>query len=118
MSRAWEYSIEPIGPVHMIYVGSGPSGILADADRCRIIEMCESRFLSFTCTEARGYFRGKAEETLVIHIATADEDLIIGLAREIAVAQDQLGVGLSGPDANGALSYRRIIPWRQDGVQT
>ena len=67
--------------------------------------------------DARGYFQGKFEDTLVIQIATSDIERVVNLAHDIAVARDQLGVGLTGPDANGVVVYSRVIPRRADGVE-
>ena len=117
MSAGIQYTTERIGPVHVLYVGSGPSGTLAAQDREQILELCGASFPSFTATDARGYFRGKSEDTLVIQVATDDVERVANLARDIAVARDQLGVGLAGPDANGVLVYRRIIPGRADGLE-
>jgi hypothetical protein len=106
------HTVERIGPLHSLYVGSGPTGILSPEDRRRILALCGEAFPSFTCMDARGYFRGQAEETLVIQVATDDVARVLNLASEIAADQDQLAVGLASPDANGILIYRRTIPGR------
>jgi hypothetical protein len=117
MSSGVGYTTERIGPVHSLYIGSGPSGTLPEEYRRQILELCGASFLSFTATDARGYFRGKSEDTLVIQVATDDVERVVNLARDIALSRDQLGVGLAGPDANGVLVYRRIIPGRTNGVE-
>jgi hypothetical protein len=117
MSSGVGYTTESIGPIHSLYVGSGPSRILPEEDRRHVLELCEASFPSFTSMDARGYFRGKSEDTLVIQVATDDVERVVNLARDIAVSRDQLGVGLAGPDANGVLVYRRIIPGRTNGVE-
>lgn len=105
-------TVERIGPLHSLYVGSGPTGILSPADRHRILELCGEAFSSFTCIEARGYFRGRAEETLVIQVASSDSEQLVALARNIAIGHEQLGVGLASPDAGSSLIYQRIVPRR------
>jgi hypothetical protein len=118
MSTDFSHTVESIGPLHSIYVGSDPTGILSPEDRRRILDLCSEAFSSFTCIEARGYFRGRAEETLVIQVATSDFERLLALARDIAIAHDQLGIGLAGPEPGGSLVYRRIIPRRQHGMET
>jgi len=111
------YKTERIGPVHCLYIGSGSSGALPREERQQILDLCGASFPSFTSMDARGYFRGKSEDTLVIQIATDDVERVLDLAREVAVARDQLAIGLASPDPNGVLVYRRIIPGRTDGVE-
>lgn len=113
MSVDFSHTVEPIGPLHSLYIGSGPTGILSPEDRRRIIDLCGEAFSSFTCIEACGYFRGKVEETLVIQVATSDARRLLTLARDIAIAHEQLGIGLAGPEPGGSLVYQRIIPQRQ-----
>lgn len=105
-------TVEHIGPLHSLYVGSGPTGILSPEDRRRILALCGDAFPSFTCMDARGYFRGHAEETLVIQVATSDVERLLSLAGDIGIAHEQLGIGLAGPDSGGSLVYQRIIPRR------
>lgn len=107
------YSIEQIGPIHTVYVGSGGSGTLSDADNREILAACAARFASFTCFEAQGYFQGLSEQTLVIQIATSSKDEVIHLAYEIALLRSQLGVGVASPDKNGITFYQRVIPRRE-----
>jgi hypothetical protein len=90
---------------------AGP-GILSPEDRQRILDLCCESFSSFTCIEARGYFRGRAEETLVIQVATSDLERLVALARDIAIAHEQLGIGLAGPETGGSVVYQRVIPRR------
>ncbi len=116
-SDSIQHRTERVGPVHSVYVGSGPSGTLSEFDREQILKRCGASFPSFTSMNARGYFRGKFEDTLVIQIATGDIERVVNLAHDIAVARDQLGVGLTGPDANGVVVYSRVIPRRADGVE-
>lgn len=117
MNTDISHTVELIGPLHSLYVGSGPTGILSPEDRRRILDLCGEAFYSFTCIEARGYFRGRAEETLVIQVATSDTERLFALARDIAIAHEQLGIGLAGPEPGGSLVYRRIIPRRQHGME-
>jgi hypothetical protein len=118
VSTDFSHTVESIGPLHSLYVGSDPTGILSPEDRRRIFQLCGETFSSFTCIEARGYFRGRAEETLVIQVATSNVERLLALARDIAIAHQQLGIGLAGPEPGGSLVYRRIIPRRQQGMET
>lgn len=118
MSSNVNYTTERIGPIHTLYIGSGSSGTLTEEDRKKIRELCGASFISFTSMDACGYFRGKSEDTLVIQIATDDVVRVLNLASEVAVARDQLAVGLASPDANGVVVYRRIIPRKIDDVNT
>ncbi len=117
MSSGVGYTTERIGRVHSLYIGSGSSGTLPEEDRRHVLKLCGASFPSFTSMNACGFFRGKSEDTLVIQVATDDVERVLNLARDIAVARDQLGVGLATPDANGILVYRRIIPGRADVVE-
>ncbi len=112
MNTDVSHTVERIGPLHSLYVGSGPTGILSPEDRRRILDLCGKAFSSFTCIEARGYFRGRAEETLVIQIATADVEQLLSLAGNLAITHEQLGVGLARPEPGGSLVYQRIVPRR------
>lgn len=112
MNTDVSHTVERIGPLHSLYVGSGPTGILSPEDRRRILDLCGEAFSSFTCIEARGYFRGRAEETLVIQVATSDVERLLSLAGDIAIAHEQLGIGLAGPETTGGLVYQRIVPRR------
>ena len=115
MNTDVSHTVERIGPLHSLYVGSGPTGNLSPGDRRRILDLCGEAFSSFTCIESRGYFRGRAEETLVIQVATSDVERLIALASDIAIAHEQQGIGLAGPDSGGSLVYQRIIPRREHG---
>jgi hypothetical protein len=48
----------------------------------------------------------------VIQVATSDAERLLALARDIAIAHEQLGIGLAGPEPGGGLVYQRIIPRR------
>lgn len=115
MSADFSHTVERIGPLHSLYIGSGPTGLLSPEDRRRILDLCGEAFSSFTCIEARGYFRGQAEETLVIQVATSDAERLLALARDIAIIHEQLGVGPAGPEPGTSLVYQRIVPRRQHG---
>jgi hypothetical protein len=106
------HSVERIGPLHSVYVGSGRSGALSEADKGEILVACAARFASFTCLEAQGYFRGLSEQTLVIQIASSSPNEVIHLAYDIALLHSQLGVGVASPDENGITVYQRVIPRR------
>lgn len=112
MTSSGDYVFEQIGPLHAIYVGSGPSRIISEEDRQRILTQCSIKFDSFTLIEARGYFRGASEQTLLIQVATDDLEQVRSLAFEIAVTHDQLGVGIVSPKGSGAQVYGRVIPNR------
>jgi len=112
MNTDVSHTVERIGPLHSLYIGSDPTGILSPEDRHRILDLCGEAFSSFTCIEARGYFRGQAEETLVIQVATSDVERLLSLAGDIAIAHEQLGIGLAGPEPGGGLVYQRIVPRR------
>ena len=111
------HTLERIGPLHSLYVGSGQTGLLSSEERRRILGLCGDAFPSFTCIEASGFFRGRAEETLVIQVATSDTERLLALARDIAIAHKQLGIGLAGPEPGGTVTYQRIIPRRPDGLE-
>ena len=98
------HTVERIGPLHSLYVETGPTGILSPDNRRRILALCGEAFPSFTCMDARGYFRGQAEEILVIQVATSDAERLLTLARDIAIAHEQLGIGLAGPEPAEASS--------------
>ncbi len=117
MSAEFGYTVERVGPFHSLYVGSGPTGTLSPAERQRILDLCGEAFPSFTCIEAKGYFRGRPEETLVIQMATSNSDRLVALARDIAVDHQQLGVGLAAPEPGEGMIYQRIIPRRQHGQE-
>ena len=110
MNANLAYSVERIGPLHSVYVGSGRSGTLSDVDKEEILATCAARFTSFTYLEAQGYFRGLSEHSLVIQIASSSPSEIIHLAYDIALSRSQLGVGVASPDANGITVYQRVIP--------
>ena len=104
------YTIERIGPLHTIYVGSGNSGALSVDEVQKIVTLCKEKFSSFTCVKGDGHFRGTCEETLIIQVATSDLSLVQMLCCEIALAFNQLGVGLVGPDTDGTYVYSRVVP--------
>lgn len=110
MNASLAYSVERIGPLHSVYVGSGRTGTLSDADKEEILATCAARFTSFTCLPAQGYFRGQPEQTLVIQIASSSPNEVIHFAYDIALLRSQLGVGVASSDANGITVYQRIIP--------
>lgn len=112
MSPYPSYTFELVGPVHSIYVGSGPSKTLSRGDRDQIFSLCTARFQSYTYFEACGCFRSESEQTLMIQVATHDTTAVKSLASDIALAQDQLGVGYVGPDEQGILAYGRVVPNR------
>jgi hypothetical protein len=117
LNAEFGHIVERVGPLHSLYVGSGPTGTLSPAERQRILDLCGGVFPSFTCIEAKGYFRGRPEETLVIQMATSDLDRLVALARDIAVDHQQLGVGLATPEPGEGMIYQRIIPRRQHGLE-
>ena len=102
------YSVERIGPLHSVYVGSGRSATLSEADKGEILAACAARFASFTCLEAQGYFRGLSEQTLVIQIASSSPNEVIHLAYDIACCAVSLGLAsrartkMASPYINGS----------------
>ncbi len=54
-----------------------------DIGRDKIIEEVASRFISFTVFDAVGYWKGKAEVTLVIEVITSDSETLHKLCQWI-----------------------------------
>ena len=72
MNDEFSYGYERVAPLQSLYIGSGPGGKISNHERELIIAITANSFPSFTVLNALGYFRGSAEETMVIQIATAD----------------------------------------------
>lgn len=105
------YTYEAIGPLYSIYVGSGPSGMIAADERNLIVGLCREDFDSFTCANTLGFFKGFEEQSLVFQIATSDKGAVRRLATRIAQAHSQVSVGIGEPCPNGSgLIYGRIKP--------
>lgn len=109
--NAHSYTYEAIGPLHSIYVGSGPTGTISEAERSLIVRLCREAFDSFTFADARGFFKGLEEQSIVIQVATYDRDAIRRLASKIRLTHNQVSVGIGEPDPNaGGIFYGRVRP--------
>lgn len=105
------YTYEAIGPLCSIYVGSGPSGVITADERNLIVGLCREDFDSFTFSNAAGFFRGEEEQSLLIQVATRNQEAVRHLALKIARAHNQVSVGISEPDpTSGVMLYGRIRP--------
>jgi hypothetical protein len=60
-----------------------------DADRDRVIEVVSRQWESFTLHETTGYYKGKAERSLVIEIVDAEEETVEVAARAIRAINEQ-----------------------------
>jgi hypothetical protein len=110
MNDKFSYGYEPIAPLQSLYIGSGPGNKISNDEREFIIAIAANSFPSFTVLNALGYFRGSAEETMVIQIATADTEKLRKLAYQILIEHKQLGVGIVEYLAGEGPIYGRIVP--------
>ncbi|NDQ56585.1 MAG: hypothetical protein GZ088_05865 [Acidipila sp.] len=70
-----------------------------DVDRNAVIRMVAKQFESFTVHETVGYYRGKAEDSIVIEIVDAKAAPVRALAKKIRLLTGQnsvLVINLSG----------------------
>ena len=63
-----------------------------DVDRNAVIRTVAKQFESFTLHETVGYYRGKAEDSIVIEIAGAKEASVKSLAKKIRQLTSQKSV--------------------------
>lgn len=90
-----------------LFVGSSPGCEEHDPDdHDRILKLVWERFPGFTIQRAEGFFEGKQEATLLIHISTREPEKVLGLAQELCRSLCQTGIGISH---NGI--YQRVRDW-------
>lgn len=87
---------DPRNMLHFsIYLGSrSPAAKLDAGERDGVIKRVGSVFPSFSLIDAEGYFQTKAEETLVIQVATDQPRRILQLANDLRCFLNQDGVGV------------------------
>ena len=102
------HKLEDIGTMHYIYLGAPDSGKIDSEFEKAALDECSLLFPSFAVTRATGVFRGKAEETLIFHIATADTGRIEELASRLRQRFCQDGVGVVRPTSQGS-TYSRVV---------
>ena len=102
------HKIVDIGTMHYIYLGAPDSGQIDSEFEQDAIDECSVLFPSFAITRATGVFRGKLEETLIFHIATADAGRITELAGRLRERFRQDGVGVVHPTSHGS-TYSRVV---------
>lgn len=110
MNDELSYGYERVAPLQSLYIGSGPGSKISNKERVLIIAIAANSFPSFTVLNGLGCFRGSAEETMVIQIATADTEKLRKLAYQIVIEHKQLGVGIAENLAGEGLIYGRIVP--------
>ena len=110
MNDELSYGYERVAPLQSLYIGSGPGGKICNHERELIIAITANSFPSFTVLNALGYFRGSAEETMVIQIATADTEKLRKLAYQVVIEHKQLGVGIAENLAGEGPISGRIVP--------
>ncbi len=110
MSDELGYGYERIAPLQSIYIGSGVNGKISSDEREMLTAVIANSFPSFTVINALGYFRGSAEETMVIQIATDDTEKVRKLAYQIVIEHKQIGVGIAENLAGEGPIYGRIVP--------
>jgi hypothetical protein len=110
MDRAMNaiHKLVDIGTMHYVYLGAPPGGEIDCEHEQAAMDECSALFPSFTVTRGTGMFRGKREETLIFHIATADTGKITELAGRLRERFRQDGVGVIRPTADGGL-YGRVV---------
>ena len=102
------HKLVDIGAMHYVYLGAPGSGQIDSAYEQAAMDECSALFPSFAVTRATGMFRGKREETLIFHIATADTGKITELAGRLRERFRQDGVGVIRPTPDGGL-YSRVV---------
>jgi hypothetical protein len=63
-----------------------------DLDRDAVLKLATAKFESFTLQPTTGYFKGKAEQSIVIEIVDAKQDEVEALARKIRKINGQKSV--------------------------
>lgn len=86
------------GPVYSLYVGSRDGNAFSDGDRLEVTDLVSTIFESFTVLDADGFYQGRSVATLVIKIATDNDEIITELARQLGrkLNQQFIGVEASG----------------------
>lgn len=79
-----------------LYIGLSGEGCPGEAiAEERVVSLLEERFESFTITKGNGFFRGKPEPVLIVHIASGDPGKIVDAAATIRETLSQEGVGIA-----------------------
>lgn len=82
-------------PHFTIFLGSPTrTPRLDEHDRVSVIHKISRRFDRFTISEGRGFFNGRFEDVLLIHVVTDDVEEIAGLAEDLRITLYQEGVGI------------------------
>jgi hypothetical protein len=79
---------------YKLYVGLSREDIPEPIDGDEVISWVAGQLDSFTVLPTQGFFRGRAENTLVFSIAHDDLSLIIDLAHRLRARLNQEGIGL------------------------
>ena len=80
--------------VYRIYVGLSQANYSRTIDRDQVINTVARCIDSFTVYDARGFFKGEPEDTLVVTIAHESSHYIKSLAYDLCVLLHQDGIGL------------------------
>jgi hypothetical protein len=102
------HKLVDIGLMHYVYLGAPATGQIDSEYEQAAMDECSALFPSFAVTRATGMFRGKREETLIFHIATADTGMITELAGRLRERFGQDGVGVIRPTSQGG-HYSRVV---------
>ena len=80
-------------PLHRLFIGlNRQDGATNEVQS--VLELIAQRLDTFTASEVYGYFKGKAEPTLIIEIAKSNPKDLVHLARDLADVFEQEAIGL------------------------
>ncbi len=102
------HKLVDIGTMHYVYLGAPDSGQIDSEYEQGAMDECSALFPTFTVSRATAMFRGKREEALIFHIATAETSKITELAGRLRLRFHQEGVGVIHPTPQGGI-YSRVV---------
>ena len=78
-----------------LHIGSNsPDGSISPETQLSIQAAVAKEFPSFSILKGQGFFRGKAEDLLIVKIATDQEPAVFQLASTLRAALAQEGIGI------------------------
>jgi D-alanine-D-alanine ligase-like ATP-grasp enzyme len=82
--------------IYKLYVGSNNK--TKKLESTKAINITSKRFQGFTTYQAKGYWQGKAEKTLIIEIESKQKKEVLALAKELTkkLKQDAVGITATG----------------------
>jgi hypothetical protein len=81
--------------VYQLHIGSNsPDGRISPETESSIQAAVSKEFPSFSLLRGKGFFRGQAEELLIVKIATDQEEVVYQLASNLREAMNQDGIGV------------------------